>query len=242
MDSPLLLDVIHSTKNMLCDIRDLSRHTHNKFVNKDFEEFFTQISSLIEQTDLLLDGFLNYVRSAAAVTRKDTVNTLIEKTLEKHHNKLEAKNIRVFKKLEKELPETVVPDEHMEFILDSIVQYSSTVMPFAGEIFFSTKSAFVTPRPTFATAVPMREDYSRRSIQISATYKGSKEQFKMEMKSLSGHPETAPNLLLRLVSLLVNEHHGTIEHESDDTKAEGHIVLKFLSDRRQELNRQPAGL
>ncbi len=242
MDSPLVLDVIHSTKSMLCNIRDLSQRTHNKLVNKDFDEYFAQISSLIEQADLLLDGFLNYVRSTAAVTRKDTVNTLIEKTLEKHHNKLEAKNITVFKKLEKELPETVVPDEHMEFILDSIVQYANTVMPFGGEIAFSTKSSFVTPRPTFATAVPMREDYSRRSVQISVTYKGSEERFKMEMKSLPGHPETAPNLLLRLVNLLVNEHRGTIEHVSDDTKAKGHIVLKFLSDRRQELNRQSAGL
>lgn len=241
MDSPLLIDVIHSTKSMLSDIRDLSRLTHKKFVNKDFEDFFvTQISSLIEQIDLLLDGFLNYVRSTNAATKKDTVNTLIEKSLEKHQHKLEAKKIRVFKKLERELPETVVPDEHMAFILDSIVQYAIVLLPFGGDIVFSTKSSFVTPRPTFATALSIREDYSRKSVQISAAYKGSDEQLKMEMKSWPRQGETAVNLFLRLVSFLVNEHQGTMEHESDETKARGHIVLKFLSDRRHELHYQPA--
>jgi nitrogen-specific signal transduction histidine kinase len=242
MNSPLLIDVINSTKNMLCDIRDLAQLTHKKFVNKDFEEFLTQISSLTEQIDTLLDGFLNYVRSTTAVTKRDTVNTLIEKTLEKHQHKLEAKNIQVFKKLEKELPETVVPDEHMELILDSIVQYANVLMPFGGDIVFSTKSSFVTPRPTFATAMPIREDYSRKSVQISVAYKGSDEQLKLEMKSWPKRGETALNLLLRLVGSLVSEHQGTMEHESDETKAEGHIVLKFLSDRRQALHYQPVDM
>lgn len=243
MDSPLLIDVIQSTKSMLCDIRDLSRLTHKKFINNDFEELFvTQISSLIEQIEMLLDGFINYARSRTAVTKKDTVNTLLEKRLEKHQHRLEAKKIRVFKKLEKELPETVVPDEHMAYILDSILQYAIVLLPFGGDIVFSTKSSFVAARPTFGAAAPIREDYSRRSVQISAAYKGADEQRKMEMKSWPRQGETALNLLLRLVSLLVSEYQGTMEHESDETKTGGRIVLKFLSDRRHELHYKPADL
>ncbi len=227
--------MIHSTKSMLCDIRDISRSAHEKPVNKDSEEFFTQIRSMTDQIDLLLDGFLNYVRSTTAVAKKDTVNTLLEKTLEKHQHNLEAKNIRVFKKLEKDLPETVVPDEHMGFILDSVVQYANAIVPFGGDIFFSTRSSYVTPMPTFATAVSMREDYSRRSVRISVEYKGPDEQLRVvEMKSRPGYGETALNLLLRMVSFLAGEHQGTMEHKSDDRRAEGHIVLKFLSDRRSQ--------
>jgi hypothetical protein len=240
MDGPLLIDLIHSTKSMLCDIRDLARLTSKKFVDKDFEEVFsTQISSLIEQSDLLLDGLLNYVRSTTPVTKKDTVNTLIKKALEKHQHRLEERNIRVFKMLEKELPETVVPDENMAFIVDSVIQYAMVLMPFGGNVVFLTKSSFVTPRPTFATPVSIGEDYSRKSVEISAAFMGSDEQLRTELKSRPGQGETALNLLLRLVSFLVRENKGTMEHESDETNARGHIVLKFLSDRRHEPHYQP---
>jgi hypothetical protein len=234
MNSPMLIEVIHSTKSMLCDIRDLSRLTREKFVDKDFEEFFyKQISSLIEQIDLLLDGFLNCVRSTTHVAKKDTVNTLIKKVLEKHQNTLEERKIKVLNKLEKELPEIVVPDEQLAFIIDSIVQYAIALMPFGGDIVFSTRSFFVTPRPALG------EDYSRKSILIEAAYKGSDEQLSMELKSLPAKGETALNLLLRLVSFMVGENKGTMEHESYETKTGGHIVLKFISNRRHEVHYQP---
>jgi hypothetical protein len=240
VDSPLLIDLIHSTKSMLCDMRELSRLARNKFVDKDFEDFFhTQISSLIEPVDLLLDGYLNYVRSTTAVTKRDTVNTLIEKALEKHQHKFEEKKITVFKNLEKGLPETVVPDEHMAFILDSIVQYAIIAMPFGGAVLFSTNSSFVTPGPTSATATSTGEDYSRKSVQISVDYSGSDEQVRMELKSRLGQGEAALNLLLRLVSFVVQEHKGTMENKSDKQMASGHIVLKFLSDRRHEVDYLP---
>jgi hypothetical protein len=225
---------------MLNDMQELSRLARNKFVDKDFEEFFhTQISSLIEPVDLLLDGYLNYVRSTTAVTKKDTVNTLIEKALEKHQHKLAEKKITVFKNLEKGLPETVVPDEHMVFILDSIVQYAIIAMPFGGAVLFSTNSTFVTPRPTPAAPISTGEDYSRKSIQISVDYSGSDEQVRMELKAGLGQGEKVLNLLLRLVSFVVQEHKGTMENESDKKMASGRIALKFLSDRRQEVDYQP---
>ncbi len=240
MDSPLLLDVIHSTKSMLYDIRDLSRLTRKKFVDKYFEEFFyTQISGIIEQIDLLLDGFLNYMKSTAVVTRKDTVNNLIGKAVENNQHKLQEKKIRVFKRLEKELPETVVPDEHMAFILDSIVRYAIVLMPSGGDIIFSTKSSFVTPKPASETAMSTGEDYSRKIVEISAAYKGSYEQHGMEVTSWPREGEASLSLVLRLVSFLVSEHNGTMEHESDETKPRGQIVLRFLSERRHEVHYQP---
>ena len=242
MDRPLLVDLIHSTKGILDDIRDLSRHSREKFVDKDFEDFYyRQISSDVDQIDLLLDGFLSYIRATTPITRKDTVNTLIEEVLRKHQHTLEERKIGVFKKLEKELPETVVPDEHMTFIVDSIVQYAIVVMPFGGNIIFSTESSSVAPTPTFVTPVSTGGDYSRKSVEITAVYQGSDEQLRTELKSRPAQRETAMNLLLRLVRILVRENKGTMEHEADETKARGYIVLKFSSDRRKEVHYQPAG-
>jgi hypothetical protein len=242
VDWPLLVDLIHSTKGILEDIRDLSRLSREQFVDKDFENFFyKQISSDIDQIDLLLDGFLSYVRATTPVARKDTLNTLIEEVLRKYQHTLEERKIGVFKNLEKELPETVVPDEHMAFIVDSIVQYAIVVMPFGGNIIFSTESSSVAPRPTCAAPVTTGGDYSRKSVEITAVYQGSDEQLRTELKPRSVQRETAMNLLLRLVRILVRENKGTMEHEADETKARGYIVLKFSSDRRRGVHYQPAG-
>jgi hypothetical protein len=237
MDSPLLIDLIHGTKSMLRDMLELSRLTRDKFVDKEFEEFFQmQISSLIEPVDFLLDGYLNYVRFTTAVAKKDTVNTLIEKALEKHRHEFEEKKIMVFKNLEKGLPETVVPDEHMAFVLDSVVRYAVVAMSLGGAVVFSTSSSFVSPRPTSAAAVSTGEDYSRKSVEISVAYIGAERQMRMELKSQG---ETALNLLLRLVNFVVQEHKGTMENISDKKMESGRIVLKFLSDRRHEVDYQP---
>jgi hypothetical protein len=237
MDSPLLIDLIHGTKSMLRDVRELSRLTREKFVDKEFEEFFQiQMSNLIEPVDLLLDGYLNYVRFTTAVAKKDTVNTLIEKALEKHRHKFQEKKITVFKNLEKGLPEIVVPDEHLAFILDSIVLYAVVGMPLGGAVLFSTSSSFVSPGPTSGAASSMGEDYSRKSVEISVAFIGVDSQMRMELKS---QWETPLNPLLRLVNFVVQEHKGTMEDKSDKKMTSGQIVLKFLSDRRQEVDDQP---
>jgi hypothetical protein len=237
MDSPPLIDLIQGTKSMLRDMRELSRLTREKFIDKEFEEFFqTQMSNLIEPVDLLLDGYLNYVRLTSAVAKKDTVNTLIDKALEKHRHKFEERKITVFKSLEKDLPETVVPDEHMAFILDYIVRYAFLAMPLGGAVLFSTSSSLISPRTTSGDAASMGEDYSRKGVEVSAAYIGADSQMRMELKS---QQETTLNLFLRLVNSVVQEHKGTMENISDKRKERGHIVLKFLSDRRQKVDYQP---
>jgi hypothetical protein len=237
MDSPLLIDLIHGTKSMLRDMRELSRLTREKFVDKEFEEFFQkQIRGLIEPVDLLLDGYLNYVRFTTAVTKKDTVNTLIEKALEKHRHEFEEKKIMVFKNFEKDLPEIVVPDEHLAFILDSIVLYAVVGMPLGGAVLFSTCSSFVSSRPTSGAASSMGEDYPRKSVEISVAFIGVDSQMRMDLKSQG---ETALNPLMRLVDAVVQEHKGTMEDKSDKKMTSGHIVLKFFSDRRREVDDQP---
>jgi hypothetical protein len=237
MDSPPLIDLVRGTKSMLRDMRELSRLTRGKFVDEEFEEFFqTQMSSLIEPVDLLVDGYLNYVRFTTAVAKKDTVNTLIGEALERHRHNFDEKKITVFRNLEKDLPETVVPYEHLAFILDSIVRYIFLAMPLGGAVLFSTSSSFISPRPTSGAAAPMGEDYSRKSVEISAAYVGVDGQMRMELKSQG---ETALNLLLRLVTSVVQEHKGTMENISDKKMTKGQIVLKLLSDRRHDVDYQP---
>ena len=53
---------------------------------------------------------------------------------------LEDKKIKIFKKLEKDLPETVVHDEQLKYILNALLQYAIPSIPPHGSIGFLTKS------------------------------------------------------------------------------------------------------
>ena len=78
----------------------------------------------IEKIDMVLNGLINYIKLNTPIPKTDTVHHLIEEVLKKHQAKLEEKGIKLFKKFEKDLPETIVPDEQLKYILSSILQYA----------------------------------------------------------------------------------------------------------------------
>jgi hypothetical protein len=244
MDRPPFIELIRSTKIILNHFLDLARLSRGQFVaHVDAESLQKSISSDIEQIDLLQNGFLNYLKCTAAITKKDTVNTLIEQVLEKHHHRLQERRIGVQKTLEKQLPETAVPDEHMRFIMDSMVQCAIVFLPFGGEIDFSTKSSLIIPRPAFAASIPMDEDYSPfKTIEITAFFTSlqiNDEQFGSEWESRFSQREAAMDLLLRLVNTIVQENKGTMAHEVSETRTDARLVLKFPSERRRVVHYQP---
>ena len=94
----------------------------------------------IQQANFLLNGLSNYLKATTPIRKKDTVNLLIEEELKKNQAQLEKKGAKLFKKLEKDLPEIIVPDEPLRYILDSILQYAVTLMPPNETLGFLTKS------------------------------------------------------------------------------------------------------
>jgi nitrogen-specific signal transduction histidine kinase len=234
MDRSLLIGLAHRTKSILDSIEGLAYLSREKFIDKEFgESFCSKITSDIEHIDLLMNGFLNYIKSTTPIIKKDTVNTLIDEVLKKHQTRLEERKIRILKRFEKELPETIVPDEQMTFILDSVLQYAMASILSGGIIEFSTKS--------FAPLKAIGEERVK-NIEIMATFAGfqrPREQLAKESGLRPPQKEEGLDLLLQLVYAVVQENQGTMEHESGERKEKSSIVLKFPAERRKAAKYQP---
>ena len=109
--------------------------------DKEFgESFYRFITKDIETGDLLLNGLLNYIKASTPIKERSTVYTLIEQVLMKYRAQLEEKRIKTSKTFEKNLLETVIPDEQLKYILNSILQYEVASTPPNGDIELLTKS------------------------------------------------------------------------------------------------------
>ena len=131
MERTLFIELIQRTKVVLNTIDKLAQLSQEKFGDKNFRElFYKTISNDIDNHNLLLNTFLKYIESTTPIPKKDTLIKLIEDVLKRHKVRLEKKRIKILKQFEEDLPETIVPDEQLEFILDSLLQYVLVLMSF----------------------------------------------------------------------------------------------------------------
>jgi len=233
MDRSLFIGLVHRAKSILGSIEDLAHLSHEKFIDREFgEAFYKKLTSDIEKIDLLMNGFLNFIKSTTPIIKKDTVNTLIEEVLRKHQARLEERKTRILKRFEKELPETIVPDEQVTFILDTVLKYAMASIPSGGIIEFLTKS--------FVPLKAMGQERAK-NIEITVTFSYQKpgEQLTKELGSPLPQKEIGLDMLLQLVYVIVQENQGTMEYESDERKEKRSIALKFPTDRRKAAKYQP---
>lgn len=241
MERSLLIELIHHTKSTLNSIKKITQLSREKFSDKEFAEFFYRmIAKDIEKNDLVLNSFLNYIKATTPIRKKGTVNTLIEEVLKKHQLRLEESKTKIFRNFEKDLPETIVPDEQLRFILDSVLQYAMASMPSDGNIEFSTKP-FAPQKGSGEEAIFEKE---RKYIEILVAFPGYKKPMEKpakELRTLTPKEEFASDLVLRLVDAIVKMNQGMTRFEVDETKAKKFIFLKFPVERRRVVFYEPTG-
>jgi hypothetical protein len=227
MGRSLLIELIHQTKNTLDSIRKFTQLSRGKFNDKEFGEFFYRmITKDIEKNDLMLNGFLNYIKATTPIKKRGTVNTLIEEVLRKHQVGLEERRAKIFRNFERDLPEAIIPDEQLRFILESVLQYGMAMMPLGGSIEFLTKSCVLQKE--------MREDQTffkknGKFIEVLVAFTYSRE----PKEQATFQKEVVPDLMLRLVDDIAERNQGTIKFELDETKGKRFISLKFPVERRR---------
>jgi signal transduction histidine kinase len=223
MERSLLIELIHQTKNTLDSIRKFTELSRGKFSDIEFGEvFYRMITKEIEKNDLLANSFLNYVKVTTPIRKKGTVNALIEEVLRKHQVRLEKKRTKIFRNFEEDLPETIVPNEQLRFVLDSILQYAMASICSDGNIEFLTKSS--------ALQKDLDEDprfeKDRKYIEILVAFTSPKE-------------EVVSNVLLRLVEATVGMNQGVTRFDVDETKAKKSVFLKLPAERRKMVIYEP---
>ena len=155
----------------------------------------------------MLNGLLNYFEVTFPTQKTGTVNILIEEVLKKNQVRLKEKEVRIFKKLEKDLPEIVVPEKPLRYILNSILQYAVTCVPSHGTLGLLTQS-FVVHKPSQDPTLLWN---GRGYVGMTLFFTGDKkcvESWKAELKIGTFGREEGTDLLLQLVKEVVYRNRG----------------------------------
>jgi hypothetical protein len=221
MEQSLFIELINRTKSTLESIKKVAQRSRGKFLDKGFEDFFYQaIMGDIENNDLLMECFLNYICVTSPTIKKDTVNTLIEEMLKRHRVPLEERQIKILKKYDKDLAETIVPDEQLRFILDSVLRFAlASIAPY-GSIEFLTRSLVFRGETGRNVTFFDKNDY----IEILVTF---------EFVAPAPQTDTRLSLILRLVDVIVEKNQGKMEFKDHITRTKKIVSLKLPHERRK---------
>jgi signal transduction histidine kinase len=183
----------------------------------------------IEKMNMVLNSLLDYIKVHTPIRKINTVHNIVEEVLKKYQAKLEEKGIKVFKKLEKDLPETVVPDEQLKYILSSLLQYAMALTPPNWNLGLSTRS-FILDKEAEGEGLFKKEG---RYIEISVAFPGRQRPGEPGSGIAATQKEGAPDLILRFVKEMVLHNHGMMKVEADEKKTKALISVRFPVERRK---------
>lgn len=192
------------------------------------------IAQDIHKTDLLVNGLLNYIQVTSPIKKTNTVNNLIEEVLKKHRVQLEEKGAKLIKKLEKDLPEIIVPDKQLRFILNSILQYAVTLMPSHETLGFLTQSFVLQEQHPEKTLFRKDEPYVETTLFFTG-FRRPVEPFGMGRETEPVQEKDSLDLILRLVKEMVDKNRGVMKLQGDKKDAKLFISLEFPVERRTVL-------
>ena len=140
--------MIRSAKAILLSLRARVEESRNRFRDEAFGDFFQRrVTGEIDEAALLMDCFVRVARTLTPVPKSDTIHLFLNEILKRDHGILEAKQISLSREFEEDLPETTLPDKHLRFVLDSILQYAFAVAPSGGGMRIVTKSSLAEKGP-----------------------------------------------------------------------------------------------
>lgn len=229
--SSWFIELIEHIKNTFGTIKSYTQLSRGKFSDREFGEFFYRsVTEDIEKMDMVLNGLINYVKLNTPIQKIDTVHHFIEEVLKKHQAKLEERGVKLFKKFEKDLPETIVPDEPLRYILSSILQYAIGSAPSQGSIGLSTRSLVIEKEVGQDLALFQKD---HRYIEISVILVDYKKPTGQGRGPEPPQKEGPLDLILRFVQEVVRRNRGMMRIESDEKKTKTSIYLRLPAERRK---------
>lgn len=232
--SSFFIELVYRIKKILSSIKTQTQFSREKFKDVPFGEYFYRsVTDDIEKIYSALEGLINYIKVNTPIKKTNTVYSVLEEVLKNHITQLEDKKIKIIKKFETDLPETVVPDEQLRFILNSIIDYAITSSHLNGTIGFLTKSFDIQKGANEGKAWPQEDG---RYIEILIGFKGYKkpiEKLETIPEILSIKQEEVIDLILRLVKDMVEKNRGMMKFEVNEKKNETLISMRLPVERRK---------
>jgi light-regulated signal transduction histidine kinase (bacteriophytochrome) len=234
------MELVHRIKNPLVSVKTFTQLLREKFSDAEFRtHFYRIVTEDIEKIDAVLNGLLSYIKINTPLEKKDTVHIILEDVLRKYEVQLEDKKIKIFKKFEKDLPETVVHEEQLRYIFDVLFQYTLPFIPPHGSIGILTKS-FDHPKETAEDKiVPVQDGGYLEILVVFTGFKKPVEQFGTVLGIPGVQKEETIELELRLIKEIIQKNRGRMKFEVNEKKLRTLISLKLPVERRKLIYYQP---
>ncbi len=231
---PFFVQLIDQFKETLKNLELEMRMSQQKFRDPEWgASLHRMITENIKKIDLLQNNLLNYIKINNPIVKSNTVNTLLEEELKKYQVDLEEKKVKVFKSLEKNLPETAIPDDQLRYIASCVLQYVITVVPYNESFGLFTKSIVLQRKEAEAQGSAQKE---RTYIEILMVYTGRQikaDPFEAAIGTSVRKKDGILNLTLNLVDEIVKRNRGVMKIQEDEKKQKTIIALTFPVERRK---------
>jgi hypothetical protein len=207
------------------------------FKDQELGEHFCKIvNEDIERTILLINCFDDYLTFSTPTIKRNTVNTIVEEVIKRHEREFEERKIKIIKKqLDKDLPEAILTDEQLRFLLNSVIECLLVSIGPDGSIGFLTK-IFDTEALHGEEKSQLQKDSKYLEIlAVSARDADGKPGKENEVSpGISTHPqqEEAIQLILKLVKEIVTKNRGVLRYRMYDDKPMTFISLILPIERR----------
>ncbi len=238
--SSFLVELIHSIKSMLISIKNMSQISADRFNDLEFRKYSQKsITEDIKKIDSVLNGLLNYIHINTPIMKSNTISLILEEVLEANEKQIRCKNIKIFRKCEKQLPETFIHDEQVRFILNSILQYAILSTSVDGTIGFLVKSFDFQNGGSDKKNSPERNGgYIEAAVGFMHDSESSEQSKDIPAKSDPQKEETS-KLILQLVKDILQKNHGSMTYEVDPRKPRILITLRLPIERRKVVYYEP---
>ncbi len=235
--SVFFIELVHRIKNPLVSIKTFTQLLRDKFNDAEFRNYFYRIvTEDIEKIDQVLNGLLNYIKMNHPIEKRDTIHSILEEVLKRFGPEIETKKIRLYKKYEKDLPETILHEEQLRYILTSLLQYAIPSIPVSGSIGFLTRSIDhngLQPEDQEKKPSLPREKKYVEILVVFTGYKKLMEPLEPLLGIASLPEKEVTELEIRLLKEMIERNRGRMTYEVNEKKLRTIVSLKLPVERRK---------
>jgi len=234
-----LVELAQCIKNALASIYQVTLLTFEKVEDVEVRRHsHTQVREDIKKIDSVLNSLLNFINISTPIPKTNTLYTILEEVLEANEQHLQEKKIKIIKRCEKDLPETYIHNEHVRFILHSILQYAISSVAPNESIGFLMKSLDLHEGTGNSPA-----DDKRGYVEMVIGFRGkSGNSLEILPDQPADQKEEAMDLILKLVREILQKNHGRMMVETNGTKPNILMTLRFPIERRNVVYYAPITL
>jgi hypothetical protein len=198
------------------------------------DHFYKIVNADIEKTVSLLNCFNDYVNFSTPMIKSNTVNILVEELINKHASQFEEKKVKIIKKqFERDLPETVLPDEQLRYILNSVIECVLLSIPLSGSVGFLTRPFDIEALAGEEKAQLQSDGKYLEILVVSTSCEKGGEPVEV-VPGIPPHPqqEEATELILKLAREILKKNKGMMRQRVYKDKKITFISLILPIERR----------